>query len=87
MSTQTLKARYTHGVLKPIGRFNIPEGQEVTVHVEEPKPLSSIDAESRAWLDADLSSELPPYEWGEEGIPKGKPIRYDLEKGFVVQDE
>ncbi len=28
--------------------------------------------------------ELPPYEWGEAGIPEGNPIEYDPEIGFVV---
>ena len=28
--------------------------------------------------------ELPPYDWGEEGIPEGDPIEYDPDIGFVV---
>ncbi|AOQ22687.1 hypothetical protein MTAT_26910 [Moorella thermoacetica] len=32
--------------------------------------------EDQAWLEAELS-ELPPYEWGPEGPPKGKPVRYE----------
>ena len=28
--------------------------------------------------------ELPPYDWGEQGIPEGDPIEYDPEIGFVV---
>ena len=28
--------------------------------------------------------ELPPYDWGEEGIPEGDPIEYDPDVGFVV---
>ena len=87
MTTATIRAKYSNGTLELLEKVNIPEGREVTVHVETPKTLPNIDAESRAWLDADLVGELPPYEWGEEGIPKGKPIRYDPEKGFMVQDE
>ena len=48
------------------------------------KVVVEPDAESRAWLDADLSKALPPYEWGKEGIPEGKLIQYDPKKGFVV---
>lgn len=32
--------------------------------------------EDRAWLEADLGGELPPYDWGPDGPPKGKPVRY-----------
>lgn len=44
--------------------------------------------EDRDWLDADLSrlGEFEPYEWGEEGPPKGKPVIWDPESGsFIVE--
>lgn len=31
-------------------------------------------------------SLLDPYDWGPDGIPKGKPLRYVLGQGFVVED-
>ncbi|MEO0540248.1 MAG: hypothetical protein AAFZ80_05200 [Cyanobacteria bacterium P01_A01_bin.105] len=39
------------------------------------------DAETRRWLEADLSGELPEYDWGPEGIPEGLPVVYDPEQG------
>ena len=30
---------------------------------------------------------LDPYDWGPEGIPKGKPFRYDPVKGYVFDEE
>ncbi len=46
---------------------------------------SDIDSESREWLDADLGGELPPYDWGEAGVPKGKPVFYKERVGFVIK--
>lgn len=34
-----------------------------------------------------MLEELPPYDWGEEGIPEGKPIEYDPDFGFIVVEE
>ena len=81
MSTQTLKAKYTHGTLELLDKVNIPEGEEVTVHLET---SFQVDDETRAWFDADLLGNLPPYEWGEEGVPKGKPVRYEPGRGFTI---
>lgn len=47
-----------------------------------------MDEETRAWMDADLSrlGEVEPYDWGEDGPPKGKPVIWDPEAGaFIVQ--
>lgn len=45
-----------------------------------------ITAEDRAWLEMDLSrrGEIEPYDWGSEGPPKVKPVRYSAGGGFVV---
>lgn len=45
--------------------------------------------EDRAWLDADLSrlSEHEPYDWGPEGPPRGKPIRYVAGMGLVIIED
>lgn len=45
-----------------------------------------LDAETQTWLNADLGENLPPYEWGEEGEPVGKPIYYVKGLGFMVDD-
>uniref|UniRef100_A0A832H296 Uncharacterized protein n=1 Tax=Oscillatoriales cyanobacterium SpSt-402 TaxID=2282168 RepID=A0A832H296_9CYAN len=44
-----------------------------------------IDPETHEWLDAELSEELPSYEWGETGIPQGKPVKYVAGKGLTVE--
>jgi hypothetical protein len=35
--------------------------------IEEPEPLEDWDAESKAWMDSDLSrlGEVDPYDWGD----------------------
>lgn len=42
------------------------------------------DAESQTWLNADLAPTLPPYEWGEEGLPDIEPVQYVPGQGFIV---
>jgi predicted DNA-binding antitoxin AbrB/MazE fold protein len=32
-------------------------------------PTEGMDAETEAWLEADLGGDLPPYEWGNEESP------------------
>ena len=46
-----------------------------------------IDPETSIWLSADISGELPPYNWGEEGVPEGDAIEYHPDIGFVVIEE
>ncbi len=82
MPVQTLKARYVNGALWLPEEINFPEGKEVIIGIEHDLP--AIDAESREWLHADLAGELPLYEWGDESIPKGKPVQYSPDEGFVV---
>lgn len=43
--------------------------------------------EDRIWLDADVGGLLPPYEWGPEGPPQGKPVHYIPGKGVLIFDE
>lgn len=45
------------------------------------------DAETRAWLEADLSGALPPYEWGKSGPPQGQPVRYVPGVGLVIEKD
>ncbi len=47
------------------------------------KPSSDIETEE--WLEADLSGEMPSYEWGDAGEPQGKPVKYIPGKGLVVE--
>jgi hypothetical protein len=51
------------------------------------EPDDAMDAETRAWLEADLMEPLPPYEWGPEGIPPVQPVSYEPGVGFVVEEE
>ena len=43
-----------------------------------------LKTEGQTWLKANLTAELPPYDWGDSGIPEVKPVEYDPEIGFVV---
>jgi len=49
-------------------------------------PLIQPDAETQAWLEADLAGDLPPYEWGAAGMPAGKPVTYVPGQGLVVEE-
>ncbi|NCJ07420.1 hypothetical protein GS597_13065 [Synechococcales cyanobacterium C] len=55
------------------------------LHAELGQLQADPDTETSEWLDAPLVDELPSYEWGEAGIPKGKPIRFEPDHGFVVE--
>lgn len=41
--------------------------------------------EDRAWLDASLDN-FPPYDWGKEGPPEGKPVKYVPGIGLIVEE-
>lgn len=45
---------------------------------------TTLDEESKDWLEADLSGDLPDYDWGPAGIPEGLPIEYLPGKGITV---
>lgn len=50
----------------------------------------SMDAETKAWMDSDLSrlGEYEPYDWGDtDPETLGKPIYYSPGKGFMVDDD
>jgi excisionase family DNA binding protein len=46
--------------------------------------FDDLTTESQTWLKANLTEELPSYDWGDSGIPEVKPVEYDPEIGFVV---
>jgi len=46
--------------------------------------LIQVKTEDQAWLEADLG-ELPPYDWGKEGPPQGKPVRYESGAGLIIE--
>ena len=80
--TTAIKTKYVGGVFQPLEKVNLPEDFDVTIRIEA--TISTIDNETREWLNAELTHELPPYDWGKEGVPKGKPVRYDRAEGFVI---
>lgn len=45
--------------------------------------LNETRLEDIDWLNADLA-DWPPYDWGAEGPPKGKPVRYVEGKGLEI---
>ena len=47
--------------------------------------FASDDIESKSWLEADLVSDLPEYDWGEGGIPSMKPVEYVSGIGLVLK--
>ena len=69
----------------PLGKIKLSEGEEVTVQVET-KDGTPTTNDSQSWLGANLSEKLPPYEWGQAGLPKVKPVKYSRGLGFVIDD-
>lgn len=52
------------------------------------EPLEKVRRElleDQAWQEANLGGLLPPYEWGPEGPPKGKSVRYEPGVGLIVE--
>jgi hypothetical protein len=41
--------------------------------------------EDRAWLDAEPALRDEPYDWGPEGPPPTRPVRYVPGVGFVIE--
>jgi len=63
------------------------EGLE-RVQWEYAKSTAAVErGENHSWLETDLGGELPPYEWGAEGIPEARPVRYIQGKGLFVLGE
>ena len=64
------------------GEPTIPHGQ-VRADIEDEDGMT---AEDRAWLDADLSdlSLHEPYDWGANGPPPVKPVKYVPGVGFLI---
>lgn len=48
---------------------------------------SESDEFDSRWLDANWDKSLPPYEWGPNGIPAMKPVRYIPGKGLLIEGE
>lgn len=87
--TAPIKAKYTSGMLLPLSNMNLNEGDEVIIRFIRTANSGEDDIstdESRAWMEAELEEKLPPYEWGKEGVPNGKPVIYDPEMGFIVTE-
>lgn len=75
------RIRFRKGVfLRPAVRQAVR--QKTAMWHEIPEVLAEED---REWLDVDLGGELPPYDWGPDGPPKGKPVRYVPGVGPVVE--
>ena len=47
--------------------------------------VANLDAETRAWQDAELMTPLEPYDWGEAGEPEGLKVDFVPGQGFVVE--
>ncbi len=61
------------------------ESHSVATVVRAGRNSSASAVAPRVTRRADPSL-LDPYDWGPDGIPEGKPIRYVPGQGFVVED-
>ncbi len=55
----------------------------------KPTPQPEMDAETRAWMDAELAPLLEPYEWGDvdpETLGQGR-VEYVQGQGWIVTGE
>ncbi len=49
----------------------------------DPEPVEEMDAETRAWHDAELTQPIEPYEWGDVNPETvGEAIRYNSKDGW-----
>lgn len=48
---------------------------------------SEADELDSRWLDSNWDKPLPPFDWGPDGIPPTKPVRYVPGKGLVIEGE
>ncbi len=57
-------------------------------YVPDPEPQPEMDAETRAWMDAELTQPLESYDWGEGVDPEtiGEPVRFDPKKGWIKSE-
>lgn len=63
----------------------LPEEKIVLVKRFLEDLINNANDEDKLWLDADLG-ELPPYNWGKKGPPKGKAVQYQPGVGLVVKE-
>jgi hypothetical protein len=57
----------------------------LTTELSKTENFTANDTESQSWLEADLVSDLPEYDWGEGGIPSMKSVEYLSGIGLVVK--
>lgn len=53
----------------------------------EREPGISLDEETSTWLSAELTPELPEYDWGPTGIPEGLPRQLSNRAGSSYPHE
>lgn len=69
-------------------------GSEVTPndlleYTPDPEPVEEVDAETWAWMNAELAPPLEPYEWGDidpETLGQGR-VEYVQGQGWVITGE
>jgi hypothetical protein len=80
-----LDSEALEGLVKLLKHTSVTKKSSVKQRLEQKNDSSdTIDEESRAWLEADLTPTLPPYDWGEiDPFTLGEPLRYVKGKGWV----
>jgi hypothetical protein len=74
-----------HRLVEQLPATEIEEAVGLELDLLRDKGHAEPDDESRAWLDADLAPPLPPFDWGHEVPPEGRPVGYMPGVGLVVQ--
>lgn len=74
-----------HRLVDQLADTETEEAIGLLVALLRDKGHSGPDEESKAWLDADLAPPLPPFDWGPEAPPEGKPVNYVPGIGLVVE--
>ncbi|MEO1094363.1 MAG: hypothetical protein AAFX01_05635 [Cyanobacteria bacterium J06638_28] len=47
---------------------------------------TALDEESQDWLEAELVSMPPEYDWGQSGMLEGMPVHYVAGQGLVFAE-
>ncbi|MEM9009373.1 MAG: hypothetical protein AAGE59_38465 [Cyanobacteria bacterium P01_F01_bin.86] len=52
--------------------------------VEASPLVTELDQVSQDWLEAELTDDVPEYDWGKASIPEGLPISYVSGQGLII---
>lgn len=85
ISTKTIRDWLRAGKIKgiKIGKLWLIKENDLQQFLNQNR-FKKIDNETKQWLGT--MPALPEYDWGEEGVPKDKPLKYIKDIGLVIDE-